>query len=331
MAIGTVDDFVLQQVEFNEGVTEVLMQETNAFNAASRGCITLEVRGIVGHFGSDAFFKAISGLITRRDPFVTTDVADTPLTMDPVLNVKLNRRIGPIANTMDSFYKILAELGPDYTSQQSEFSFVLGQQVGKAIMADYLNSALGAAAAAIGNVAELTHDYSGTGDMDHAQLVTGQSKMGDAGQNVALWVMHSKTYYDLMAQNIADKIYGVANTTIWDGANPTLGKPTLVTDSPALMTSGTPDTYTTLGLVPGGVRVIESEGRRMVTEVVTGLENLVIRFQGEHAFNVGLMGFGWDDSAGGVNPTDAALTTGANWPQAVTDIKNCAGVAIQTQ
>jgi len=63
---------------------------------------------------------------------------------------------------------------------------------------------------------------------------------------------------------------------------------------------------------------------------LTGFENLVYRLQGESAYNIGVKGFTWDTATGGVNPLDAAVATQANWDQAVTSYKDCAGVYIKT-
>jgi hypothetical protein len=69
----------------------------------------------------------------------------------------------------------------------------------------------------------------------------------------------------------------------------------------------------------------------MVAQTVTGLENLVIRLQGEYAINVGLRGFTWDTTNGGINPTAAALATAGNWDQTAASIKDLAGVCAYTK
>jgi len=64
---------------------------------------------------------------------------------------------------------------------------------------------------------------------------------------------------------------------------------------------------------------------------VTGVGHLLMRIQGEHAFNVGCKGFKRDVTDGGANPTDTALGTTTNWDKDVTEDKNLASVRIMVQ
>jgi hypothetical protein len=105
----------------------------------------------------------------------------------------------------------------------------------------------------------------------------------------------------------------------------------VITDAADLKVTGTPDTYYTLGLTEGGATVIESEQQEIVSDVVTGLENLVFRVQGEYAYNLGLRGYTWDVGNGGANPDDTAVALGTNWDKVATSNKHTAGVRIATQ
>ena len=84
-----------------------------------------------------------------------------------------------------------------------------------------------------------------------------------------------------------------------------------------------------LGLVAGAVEVENSEQQEIVVQDVTGLENLVVRFQGEYAYNLGIMGFKWDMSNGGVNPDATAVATAGNWDSVATSFKDYAGVVLK--
>ena len=57
---------------------------------------------------------------------------------------------------------------------------------------------------------------------------------------------------------------------------------------------------------------------------------LRVRLQGEYAYNVGVKGTAWDVANGGVNPDDATLGTGTNWDSVMDDVKDLAGVHIET-
>ena len=64
MAIGKASDFVVYQDQFQTGVVETLIQNTDAFNEASRGAIRLSTVSRRGDFSQQAFFKNTANLIT---------------------------------------------------------------------------------------------------------------------------------------------------------------------------------------------------------------------------------------------------------------------------
>jgi hypothetical protein len=123
-------------------------------------------------------------------------------------------------------------------------------------------------------------------------------------------------------------VVNVADRVIYEASPVTLNRPVIVSDISSLINevSGSTTTYNVLGLTTNGVVVTESEQSEVISEVVTGLENLVLRLQGEYAVNVGCKGYKWDTTGGGVNPTTASLGTTTNWDQVMTSIKDLAGV-----
>lgn len=325
MAIGTANDFKVSPEEFFGGMVEVIEQNADAFNVASNNALRLVPERKRGHYESISFISQIANLVTRRDLASTAALTDAAMSQGETVGIKINRKIGPVANTIDSFRK----LGGD----ASEMSFLLGRQVGKAVAVDYVNTALSGTVSALSQVAAVNYDASGdaTPTLTHQHLVTALSKMGDSANQLTCWVMHSKAYFDLMSQAITDKIFEVSGVTIYEGSVATFNRPTIVVDSPALFAAGTPDTYSVLGLVENAVEVAESEERSIVSDVVTGYENLIMRIQGEYAFNLRLKGFGWDTVSGGVNPTDTAIATGANWLKVASDDKSLPGVRLKVQ
>lgn len=326
MAIGKASDFVVYPEQFFGGVVEELQQNADAFNAASNGCIRLVTAAKQGHYENESFFKSLSALVSRRDITSVAAATDTPLTQGEMVRVKLNRKIGPVAQTLDAFRKISVDPG--------EMSFILGQQTGKAIALDYLNTALKALDAAISGQAALCFDASGQSspdrsELDHVNMVRAMAKFGDASNRLVAWVMHSKPFFDLMEHSVADKIFQVANVTIYNGTVATFGRPVVVTDSSALFTTTSAGTtYHVLGLTENAVIVEESEERQIASDLITGLENLVMRIQGEYAFNLGVKGFAWDSTNGAANPTDSAVGTASNWDKVATDNKQLAGVRL---
>lgn len=325
MAIGTKTDFVIYNTQFWGGVTETLQQNTEAFNAASQNAIRLVTRSILGDYERESFMKSTASLISRRDITAVTGVADSKLQAGELIGVKINRRIGPVSQDRDAFRKI--GISPE------EFSFILGNQTGPAIAIDYVNLSVGAVSAAIQNAgAPLLYDATADAlkTLNHTAMVGGMSKFGDRAARIVCWVMHSKNYFDLMKQQIADKLYEVAGATVYAGTIATFGKPVVVLDSPNLFVVGSAvNTYQVLGLVENAVEVAESEERDIISQPVTGLENLADRIQGEYAFNLRIKGCAWN-TASGVNPLDSATLTATNWVSVVADTKELPGIRVQT-
>jgi hypothetical protein len=149
--------------------------------------------------------------------------------------------------------------------------------------------------------------------------------------------MHSKNYFDLMKHQIGTSANGdIVSGVAVQGANPlTLNRPVIVTDSDALKVaggsgSGAYTDYHVLGLTANGIVVENSETERVVLDEVTGLENLVVRMQGEYAYNLGVKGYKYDTTVG-ANPSDANLGTSTTWDLAATSYKDVAGVIIQVR
>jgi hypothetical protein len=82
--------------------------------------------------------------------------------------------------------------------------------------------------------------------------------------------------------------------------------------------------------VSGAVEVENSEEQDIVVQDVTGLENLVVRFQGEYAYNLGVKGFKYDVTNGGANPNATAVALGTNWDTNLGSVKDRAGVCLMT-
>lgn len=325
MAIGLESNFVIYNSQFWGGVVETLQQNTEAFNAASQNAIRLVTRSILGDYERESFMKSTASLISHRNTAASTAVTDNAMNAGELIGVKVNRRLGPITQSRDSFRKI--GISPE------EFSFMLGQQSGPAIAIDYVNLAIGAVSAAIQNAgAPLLYDATADAlkTLNHTALVGGLSKFGDRAARVTCWVMHSKNYFDLMKQQISDKLFEVAGATVYAGTVATFGKPVVVVDSPNLFVVGsTVNVYQILGLVENAVEVAESEERDIISQPVTGLENLVDRIQGEYAFNLRVKGCAWN-TATGINPIDSALLTATNWISSVADVKELPGIRVQT-
>lgn len=331
MTIGKASNFVVYQDEMRGGVVEALTQASAYFNTAG-GAIALSSVSRRGDYAKESFFKNISSLITRRDTTSVSAASDLYLAMDEIISVKLNRKIGPVAQTRDAFRKIAMDSSPE------AFSFRLGSMIGKGMQVEMLNTGLRAARAGLANQSSVLYTVPSTGTMTTAGLVSGLAKFGDASNRISAWVMHSKVWFDLIGYQIGGSANGdvVSGIVVQAGVPQTLNRPVIVTDSDALTVaggsgSGAYTDYFTLGLTPFGIVVENTEQEEVVLQDVTGLEQLSVRLQGEYAYNQGLKGFKWDIANGGANPLDTALGTGSNWDPAASSYKDYAGVVIQSR
>lgn len=329
MAIGKASDFKIYNDQFFGGLIEQTQQDTAALGTAG---IAVRARAIRGDYDYKSFVKKISGLVSRRDTTSVSAATDLAVPMDETVSVKLTRKIGPVAQTLDAWRKAAlafasAEQGDDGARA---FSRYLGSMVAKDVAVEMLDTGLIAHWKALEQNATNVHTISANGTMTTAALVSGLAKMGDAANRVRAWVMHSKVFFDLMQYQVNPSNNGdvVANGTL-QAANPlTLNRPVYVTDSASLLVAGTPDLYRTLGLVDDAIVIENSEQQELAFTLVTGLENLVHRMQGEFAYNIGLKGFKWDVANGGANPNSTAIATATNWDKVATSYKDLGGVSI---
>ena len=327
MATGKASDFKIYNDQFFGGMAETLQQDTSALRSFGVNVVT---RALRGDYEYTSFLKKISGLVSRRDTTSTSAATDLAVTMDENISVKLARKIGPVAQSLDAFRKAAMAFRADFDPSGAQgYSRYLGQMYAKDIEGDMLDTSLLAARVFLENANTNSNRFviAANGTLTTAALVSTLAKMGDASSKVRAWVMHSKVYFDLVQYQInptnngSDLAYQVIN------AGPaSLNRPIIVTDSPSLVVTGTPDLYRTIGLTDAGIEIIESENQELVTDTVTGLENLVVRMQGEYAYNLGIKGAKWDVANGGANPNSAALSTATNWDQVSTSNKDFAGV-----
>lgn len=326
MPIGAYDDFKIYPEQYYGGMYESIVQNINAFNSASQNALRLINENVKGHYEYESFIQ-FKDIVSRRDISSTSSASDLSLSQEEFIAVKLNRILGPVAQTLDAWKKI--------DEDPEVMSFILGQKAAEQKTKDYLHSLLLAVEAAIDGQSDLKFDATGedTKTLTHSHLVSGMAKMGDQGQKIVAWVMHSKPYWDLVGQAITDKITNVSDTVIYGGSPGTLGRPVIVTDDSALKNDNgsLAATYNVLGLVEGAGTVKESEPDNVAFKLITGLNNLVYRYQGEYAFNVGVKGFQWDTSDGGENPSDSDLGSSSNWDKVATDTKSLAGVRIEVE
>lgn len=328
MAIGKGSDFKIYDEYVHTRINELLAQNGDAFGAASNGAIRMTTRSIKGNYEYNSFFQNLgAGLATRRDLTSVGSQTDTAMTQAEMISVKCNRKLIPIAQTRDAFRKIFGQYSP------TEFSGLMAEQYANAMQLEMLNTGLSACAQALKQQTASYVTESSLGSISTNTLFSGLAALGDRASRIICWVMHSKPYYDLVKSQTAANITGVSNFNVATASPVTCNRPVIVTDSTSLITNPiSPDlnNYFTLGLTADAILVENSEEQEVVLQDVTGLENLVIRIQGEYAYNLSLKGFQWDVANGGANPSAANVALGTNWDTSYGSHKDRAGVAIST-
>lgn len=323
MAAGTISNVQAFNKFVHTGMMEREAQMLPAFNAASGGTITLVKESITGNYLHQSIWDDINDATRRVDTSVSA-ATDAVLSQDQMIHVKLKRGVT---------HAITSDAVINAGSSMEAMGLQLGRKFAEKKMKDMLHAGLVAAVAAIEGTAGTVVDRTAvTADhLTHAALLAGNRLFGDRAPEIAAYVMDSTPWHDLIGQVIADNILNITNITVNGGSPGTLGRRSIVTDDAALTdttTSSTVDIYSVLGLVPGAIVIKDAEADRVFFDEISGLDNLIHRFQGEFAFTVGLKGYQWDTTNGGANPTDTALGTGSNWDIIAGDNKNTLGVSI---
>jgi len=302
--------------------TEVLRQQVDLFNAASRGTILLRTVAHAGDYADSVFWAKVAGLVRRRNPYGAGAV--TAKNLEHLVDTMVKVAAGtPPVNMPPSQFRWI-QRNPE------EGGTILGQQLAKDTLADMVNTAVLGLSAALSNDAAVTVDDGGN-TFDFATFNAGQSKFGDAFTDIRAWVMHSKPLFDLFGAAIAngESLFSFENVNVrQDG----FGRVFIISDSPGLIdVTPTPDEYRTLGLTEGAVRVDQNDDFDDNMDTDNGDENILRTYQAEWSYNLGIKGYAWDKANGGAAPNDAALAMSTNWDRTATSHKDLAGVLVITR
>lgn len=308
-------------INFNKymmpAIIETLAQRIALFNAASGGALTLTTAGFTGDFIQESFFKALHGAKRRVDRYgANTAVTPTDLEQIKKSGVKVAGGFGPIQYEPSQMTWLEKP-----TAQGIE---VISRNFAEVLIADQLNTLIGALVAAISNQAEATNDVSATLGISYGAFNDAHAKFGDASASLVAQVMNGTAAHKLIGQNLTNtenlfKSESVNVITV-------LGRPIVVTDAPALYAAGTPNKLKVLSLTSGAGLVYDGGDVISNIETKNGGERIVTSMQADYTFGMAIKGYTWDDTSGGKSPTDAELFTGTNWDKVVGDIKHTAGV-----
>jgi hypothetical protein len=304
--------------DYLQGTTiETLAQMVEKFNAASRGAIQMTTEGFDGDFFQQSMWASIHSAVRRVDRYATNTTASaTPLSQLQMNTVKVAGGFGPILFEPSQLTWI--------QKNPTEALEVISRNFAEAMMQDMLNSAIGAAVAAIGGEGTATSFDAGTGPLTYRDMNRAHAKFGDMSSLIVANVIDGVTYHDLIDQNLQNtqRLFFAQGIQVVD----ILGRVVVVTDAPALRTSGTGAETRALGLVAGGIVVHNIGDLVMNTDITNGKERIETTWQADYAYGLGLKGYSWDTSTGGKSPVDADLVNASAWDKTATSIKNTAGV-----
>jgi hypothetical protein len=270
-----------------------------------------------------ASFANISGLVRRRNAYGSGSVNAVALAMLQNNSVKVAGGTPPIKWEPQQLTWI--QQNPEVAG------VVIGEQLAKAMLQDELNSAIGAAAAAVRNVGtDVTYTVPSNGTLTLNGLNYGSAKFGDREQAIKAWVMHSKPLFDIRDKALTNStnLFEFGTVQIREDG---FGRVFIITDSPSLAQHiVSPDVYdyVSLGLVENAIIAEDNNDFFANTETTNGQENIERTYQAEWTFNLALKGYTWDTGSGSHSPTDAVLKTGTNWDKTATSIKDTLGVAV---
>lgn len=309
-------DFVIYDRQAQTAYLERMQDVLDVFNASSNGALVLRSEAIEGDFDRNTFYQ-VPGSVEHRDVNSTSTVTAKKIGADERVGVKTPWKYGPYQATEESFKR--------RNRSPEEFSQLIGQHMADATIDYMIAAAFAALLGAIGTNASM--NTVGSWTTDHKKVLTkGMRKFGDRFNRISLFAMDSTVYFDLVDDAIGQKVYEEAGLVIYGGMPGTMGKPVLVSDK-------IPEDYI-FALQAGAVEIVESQAPGFRSYEVNDKENLTMGYRAEGAFNVEVLGYGWDvdgSPAAPANPTLGQLGSGANWIKTATDNKATAGAIITVE
>ncbi|MCK5644140.1 MAG: hypothetical protein KAJ19_25295, partial [Gammaproteobacteria bacterium] len=139
-------DMQVYDTEIYTTTIELLGQKLEAFNAASGGTIVLNTNAWAGNYTKESFFQSISGAQRRVDRNAAIGAqAATQLSQGEFVGVKVAGGFGPVTFEPGQI---------TYLNENPAGAIMaISEGFSDALLADQLNTAVGAAVAAVENIA----------------------------------------------------------------------------------------------------------------------------------------------------------------------------------
>lgn len=295
---------------------ELLGQKTDQFNAASGGAIVLSTASWRGDFSRESFFNRIASAKRRVDRYAAiAPQAATALTQGEHVGVKVAGGFGPVLFEPAQ----MTWLNEDPASAIRAIS----EGFSDALLADQLNTAVGAAVAAVSGQAALVNDVSATVGLSLNVLNNSHAKFGDQSQLLITDIMTGAAYHTLVDKALtnANQLFVAGNVMVVD----VLGKRYVISDIPALYEAGAKNKTKVLSVVANGIIVDNASDIISNIDTSNGNTRIQTTWQADYSFGLKLKGYSWDVANGGKSPLDVELFTATNWDKAVAENKHTLG------
>jgi hypothetical protein len=315
----SINNMVVYNEEIAGTTVELLGQKINDFVAASGGAFIIDTTMFEGDFSSTSFFNQIAGAMVDIDRYAANnDRAATQLTQSELGGVKV---AGGFTAGFEPAQMTYLRKSPD------QAIMAIAEGFANALLAKFINQGLAACVAATANIPALVNDVSagvsGAGALNNVALNVSHSKFGDMSGMLTTVFMTGPAYHKLIEKGLenGERLFVAGNVTVQS----ILNKLIVVTDSPALLTTGSPDLLNVLSLTAGGIIVDNTADLITNIETTNGKSRIETTWQADFTYGVKLKGYKWDEANGGKSPTSAELATGSNWDKAVAEDKHLAG------
>src|SRR5450830_75474 len=188
MATTVNSDLIIYNDEAQTAYLERVQDNLDVFNASSNGAMVLDNELIEGDFRKRALYK-LNGSLEHRDVNSDGKVTAKKISAGEAVGVKAPWKYGPYQTTEEAFKRRGRPV--------EEFSQIVGADVADATLEGFIQYATAGLRAAIGSNADMV--VSANIETDGKKTLTrGMRKFGDKFGRIALWVMHSSAYFDIV-------------------------------------------------------------------------------------------------------------------------------------
>jgi hypothetical protein len=291
----------------------------------------------VGQF-ADTLTMAYTALGTKRDYVNGGNVAT-------ILNLSANNDNGVWIRMKYGPVNLGEDAGKVSLIDNPKMIQYFIEETARQAQADIQQFLINAVVAATSNMTSSAHTYSVYGSpttgypMSTSVLARARQKWGDKasfylGNGKGAWIMNSIQEADLAASQVGGTgMFQIVKDVVTSGSPMTLGAPYISYDDQSTLIAGSSSTlneYQAIGLGQGAARVHIKAPEFYANDQRLEYETVVNFLRADLDFMIEIPRFSFNKSAGGANPTLAAVATGGNWTPNYSDAREVASILVET-